>query len=131
MQPFKTSLTARIVSFSIAFALLGGGLIPTLGLRPAMALPIVLLLAVGGCIVGLLLGVNDHPGAVGFCAVLLPMAFWAYVLVLLVVVNRFPAYAYALDAAGVAVLFSTVAASFQARAVQPRAGRTTSTEQSA
>ncbi|HZS42136.1 MAG TPA: hypothetical protein VFF06_35145 [Polyangia bacterium] len=136
MHPFKTSLTARIVSFAIAFALIGGGLIPTLGLRPAIALPIVLLLAVGACIVGLVVGASDHPGAVGFCAVLLPMALWAYVLVLLLVVNRFPAFAYALDAAGVAVVFSTVLASFQARdaqarEAQPRAGRTTSTEQSA
>jgi hypothetical protein len=111
MKPFRRSLTARIVSSAIAFALLGGGLIPTLGIPPAYGLPVVLLLAVGAVIAGLVLGVQDHPGPVAYLAILMPLALWAYTLALLVIINHVPTYALALVAAGILMAAFTLAGS--------------------
>jgi hypothetical protein len=115
MKPFRTSLTARIVSLSIAFALTGGGLIPILGLTPAIALPAVILLAVAGCIVGCILGAQEHTWSVAALAIMLPLALWPYTLVLMLVATRFGEYGWALVAAGALMTGATAIASFTTR----------------
>jgi hypothetical protein len=130
MKPFRTSTSARIVSLAVAFALAGGGLIPIFGLTPSVAIPIVLLAAVGASIVGLVIGVNDHPGAIALVAMLGPLALWPYTMVLMLVATRFYAWGWALVAAGAAMAGATAIASFTTReapsaaapaASQPRA----------
>ena len=115
MKPFRTSITARVVSLSIAFALLAGGLIPILRLTPAIALPVVLLVAVGGCIVGCVLGVQEHTGPTAALAILLPLALWPFTLVLIAVATRFGEYGWALIAAGAVMAGATAIASFTTR----------------
>jgi hypothetical protein len=121
MKPFRTSATARIVSSAIAFALLGGGLIPILGINPAIGLPIVLLLSVGAVIAGLVIGVQDHVAPVAFLAILLPLALWGYVLGLLVIVHHYPGYGLGLVAAGILMTAFTLAGSVVAK--RPAASR--------
>ena len=111
MAPFRTSPTARLVSASIATALMGGGLIAILGLPPEIAVPFVLLAAVGMGIVGLVLGVQEHAGAVALLAILLPMALFAYVMVLWAAVTRMPSSGYAFVVAGAIPLTMTIFAS--------------------
>ncbi len=116
MKPFRTSATARVVSLSIAFALIGGGLIPILGLAPSLALPVVLLIAVGGCIVGGVLGVNEHTGPTAALAIFLPLLLWPFVMLLISVSTRHGEYGWALIAAGAVVSGATAVASFTTRA---------------
>jgi hypothetical protein len=108
MKPFRLSITARIVSLAIAVALFGGGAIPILGLAPSVALPILLIPTVLACIVGLILGAQEHTGAVLMLALLLPLGLWAYTLALLVVTGPLPQLAWGLVALGVVVAASTV-----------------------
>jgi hypothetical protein len=115
MKPFRTSITARIVSLSIAFALAGAGLIPIAGFSAAVALPIVFIAAVGGCIIGLVLGVNDHPGPVAVLAMMLPLALWPFTMVAIGVATRFGAYGWALIAAACVMSGATAIASFTTR----------------
>ncbi len=123
MKPFRTSLTARIVSLAVAFALAGGGAIPIFGFAPAAAVPIVLLLSVAACIVGCLLGAQEHAGATALLAMMLPLALWPYTLLLLLVVARFPQHGWTLMAAGAFVAGLTAIASFTTERAS-RAGRT-------
>jgi hypothetical protein len=116
MKPFRTSITARVVSLSIAFALIAGGLIPILGLTPSIALPIVLLLAVGGCIVGCVLGVQEHTGATAALAIFLPLVLWPFCMVLIGVATKYGEYGWALIAAGAVMSGATAVASFTTRA---------------
>ena len=107
MKPFKTSITARLVMLSIAIVFLGGALAAKTGSTPLV--PLVLLLAMGGCIVGLVLGVYDHTGRVLLVALLLPIFGWPTALAVIVVANQFPEYANVLTVAGIvaAAMFAT------------------------
>jgi hypothetical protein len=100
MKPFRASFTARAITAAASFGLIAGGLIALLGLQPHIALPLVLLITVGTSIVALVMGANDHPGAVAALAITMPMAFWAFTLGLLVVVEKFPAYGWVLIGLG-------------------------------
>ncbi len=100
MKPFRNSFTARSLTAAASFALIGAGLIPVLGLRPALALPVVFLLAIGTGIVSLVMGANDYPGTIALLGMLMPLAFWAYVCGAILVVNVFPAYGWVLISLG-------------------------------
>jgi hypothetical protein len=115
MKPFRTSLTARIVSLAIAFALVGTGLIPILGIAPAISLPIVFLAAVGACIAGLVLGVQDHPGPVLVLGLTLPLVLWPFTMVAMLVATRFGNFGWALIAAGCVMGGATAIASYTTR----------------
>jgi hypothetical protein len=119
MKPFRASITARLLSAAAAFALIAGGLIPTLGLPTGIALPVVLLVAAGCGIVSLVLGVNDHPGQVAMLAIMMPMAFWAYALGLIVIAQKLPAFGWVLLALALVPL-ALLGASFVAPAAKER-----------
>jgi hypothetical protein len=116
-KPFRTSLTARGFTATAAFALLGGGLIPILGLSHAW-LPLVLASAVGLAFGCLMAGANDHPGEVALLAILGPLAFFLYVCGALLVIQVAPSYAWILVALA-SVPVSLLAASLGSREAVP------------
>ena len=109
MKPFRASLTARLVSVSITLAVGGGGLVLTLGISPN-SIPLVLLAAIGFSIVGLIVGVEEHPEPVLLLGVVLPLALLPYVMLLELIRTGFPEYAWILVAAGIPPLALTLLA---------------------
>src|SRR4051812_42621612 len=89
MNAFRTSLPGRIISLSIAFALLSGGLIPLFGLHAATWLPFTLLIPIVGCVVGTILSVNDHTWSAMALVVALPLLLWPYAMALMLICNRY------------------------------------------
>jgi hypothetical protein len=117
MKPFRTSVTARMISLAATIALTGGGAAVALATHLNWTIPLVLLAAIMAGIVGLALGAYDHPGPVVLLAVLLPMALWPYVMVLELVRTSYPTWSWALIAAGlVPLLLTTVLAPITVRA---------------
>jgi len=115
MSPYRTSTSARIVSGAVAFALIGVGLIPTLGLNAPMALSAVLMIAITATIVGLMQGANQHTGAVAAVAIAAPLALFPYVLTSLIVLKLAPGWALAFVAVGILVLAASVLGSITVR----------------
>ena len=115
MKPFRTSITARMISLSVALALTGGGLAVLLTPESLALIPIVLLLAIGVAIIGMILGVNSQDGAVVVLSILLPLALLPYVMVLEYVGTKQPDYAWALVAAGLVPLALTLVAPITVR----------------
>ncbi len=101
MQPFHTSITARLVSASVAIALAGVGLLAVIG-QPEL-LPYVILLAVGGSVIGTIAGAIDYTWQVMGLAVALPMLLWPYVMVAELIMRRAPAWGWLLIAAGAVI----------------------------
>jgi hypothetical protein len=101
MQPFHTSLTARLVSVSIAIALAGVGFAAVSG-RPEL-LPYVILLAVGGCVIGTIAGAIDYSYQVMGLVVALPMLLWPYVMAAELIMRRAPSWGWLLIAAGAVI----------------------------
>jgi hypothetical protein len=130
MKPFRKSVSATIIGCAASFALIAGGLVPTLGLNAAWAVPVVLLLTAGAGIVGVVLGIQDHPGKVALLAMMLPLALWPYTMVFIHTATQRPAWALGLSVAGLLLLGATLAAAITA-APEERYQRLTSTEQSA
>jgi hypothetical protein len=116
-KPFRTSLTARGFAATAAFALLGAGLIPMLGLSHAW-LPVVLASTVGLAFGSLMAGANDYPGEVALLAILGPLAFFVYVCGALVVTEVASSYAWILVALA-SVPVSLLAASLGTRESAP------------
>jgi hypothetical protein len=130
MTPFRKSVSATIIGSAGSFALIAGGMIPTLGLNAAWAVPVVLLLTIGAGIVGVVLGIHDHPGKTALLAMLLPLALWPYTMVLIHCATGRPTWALGLSAAGLLLLGATLAAAITATE-DKRLQRLTSTEQTA
>jgi len=101
MSPFRSSLPGRIISASVAFALISGGLIAVLGLDPPRWLPFSLLIPIVGCFVGTVLSVASHSGTTLALAVLLPVLFWPYTLALMLITNSYRQYGWLLLGAGI------------------------------
>jgi hypothetical protein len=118
MKPFRTSLTARIVSSAVTLSLVGGGAL-AMTRAPTSAVAILLLASVGACIVGLLLGVRDHAGAVALLAIFLPLLLWPYVMVVEWIVTRAPRYGIGLLVAGGVVLAFTLVGMIDLREPSP------------
>ena len=68
--------------------LLGGGLIPIVGLHADTAIPLVLVGGVVVALVSLVVGITDHETEIAFLVVLLPLTFWAYVFAILYASTR-------------------------------------------
>jgi hypothetical protein len=100
MKPYRTSLSARIVSAGAAFALIAAGLVPILGLPVSQALPVIVMITFGAGLIGLLAGIRQYTEAVILLALLLPMGLWAFTLAALVIINAYPSYGWALIAIG-------------------------------
>jgi hypothetical protein len=101
MKPFRTSLTARIVSLALAAALIGTGLIALTG---ATALfPYALLVGVMGCVVGLIIGAIEHTYPAMALAVALPIALWPYIMVAELTMHRLPVAGWAFIAVGAVI----------------------------
>jgi hypothetical protein len=115
MSPYRTSTSARIVSGAVVFALIGVGLIPTLGLNAPVALSAVLMISITATIIGLLQGAQEHTGAVAAVAIAAPLAMFPYVLLSLLVLKLAPHWALAFVAAGVLVLATMVLATVTVR----------------
>ena len=110
MKPFRTSLTARLVSLSIAVALAGAGLSLALGLRPSLVVPLTFIAAITLSIFGLVVGVLEYPGAVLLLAILLPCALWPYAMCAEYLREVWPAGGWALLALAALPLGLTVVA---------------------
>ena len=117
---FRSSLPGRIVSLSVAFALLSGGLIAVLGLQPAVWVPFALLIPVVGCFFGTMMAIASHEWAALALAVLLPMALWPYTMILMLITTSHHPYGWALIAAGLGMTALT-AVSGVVRAPKERA----------
>jgi hypothetical protein len=115
MKPFRTSLTARLLSLSAAIALIGAGILPIVGI-PVMYVSVPILFSVVIAVVGMVLGVSDHPGTIGLLAATLPIAMWAYVLLALGVLKVYPAWSWALVAAGLVPIALSVGFALRVRA---------------
>jgi hypothetical protein len=107
MNAFKASLAGRIVSLSIAFALIPGGLISVYGLPRWV--PYILLTAVGGCLVGMLLAIEKHAGAAAALLIALPMLLWPYSMALIWIAETRPQLGWWLIAAGAGVTVFSIA----------------------
>jgi hypothetical protein len=90
VEPFRTSLSARIVSLAVSAALIGGGVIALAGLDPAHVTPWLLMACITATIAGLILGVYDHPAEVLLVGMLAPMALFPYVMALDWVIRSAP-----------------------------------------
>ncbi len=107
MTPFRSSLPGRLISASIAFALLSGGLIAILGLTPAVWIPWSLLIPIVGCFFGTVLAIASHQWSALAMAVALPVALWPYTMVLMLVTNTHRQYGWALIAGGLCMVALT------------------------
>ena len=101
MKPFRTSLTARIVSLAIAIALVGTGILALTG--AAELFPYVLLAGIMGCVVGVIIGAVEHPFSTMALVVALPLALWPYIMVAELVMHRLPVAGWAFIALGAVV----------------------------
>jgi hypothetical protein len=110
MTPFRTSLTARLVSASIAVALAGSGLSVALGAAPSLLIPMTFIVAIMLSIFGLVVGVLDHPLPVVLLALLLPCALWPYVMVVGWMLESMPALGWLLVALATVPVALTVVA---------------------
>jgi hypothetical protein len=109
MKPFRLSLTARILSGSAAFALIGAGLLPILGIPLLGVLPLVFLLPVVASFISLIYAAEDYPFVIAGLAFVLPIAFFSYVAGTLLIVNVFPTWSWALVALGAVPLTLLIA----------------------
>jgi hypothetical protein len=101
MKPFRTSLTARIVSLAIAVALAGTGILALTG--AAALFPYVLLVGIMGCVVGVIVGAVEHTFAAMALVVALPLALWPYIMVAELAMHRLPIAGWAFIASGALV----------------------------
>jgi hypothetical protein len=108
MVPFRASLPGRIVSSSVAFALLAGGLIALLGLDGAVWVPFALLIPVVGCFVGTVMAVISHVWAAMALVVALPMCLWPYTMLLMLATSRYHQLGWLLVAAGIGMAALTL-----------------------
>jgi hypothetical protein len=99
MKPYRTSISARILSGGAAVSLLGAGLTPIAGLDATRTIPVIILITIAAGLSGILLAIRDHMRAALFAAMLLPLVMWAYVMAMIGIVHYYPAYAWALIAA--------------------------------
>src|SRR5262249_33662949 len=100
MKPYRVSTSARILSGGAAFALIAGGLVAVLGLDPARAIPLVILVTIAAGLGGLIFAITEHLGAALSAAILMPPAMWMYVLGLVGVIRNYPSLGWALIAGG-------------------------------
>ena len=108
MKPFRTSLTARIVSVSLAVTLAGTGAAALVG--SLALLPYVILVGVVGCFVGVLAGALEQTAAAALLSVTLPMLLWPYVMVAELAIRRAPITGWAFIAAGALMAAQTAIA---------------------
>jgi hypothetical protein len=100
MKPFRSSFTARSVTAGATFALVAGGMIPALGLRADLAVPVVLLLALGATIPALIVGAQDYPGACAALAIAMPIGLFAFLFALYNLIEKAPSYGWVLVGLG-------------------------------
>jgi hypothetical protein len=100
MKTFRSSFTARAVTAGATFALIAGGLIPVLGLRADVAMPVVILLALAAGIPALIMGARDYPGACAALAIAMPIALFAYLFALYNLIEHAPSYGWVLIGLG-------------------------------
>jgi hypothetical protein len=108
MKPFRTSLTARIVSVSIAVTLAGTGVAALLS--SIALLPYCIILGVSGCFIGVIAGALEQTAAAAFLSVTLPMLLWPYVMVAELAIRRAPVMGWAFIAAGALMAAQTAIA---------------------
>jgi len=101
MKPFRTSLTARIVSLAIAVTLIGTGILALTG--AAALFPYVLLVGIMGCVVGVIVGAMEHTYSALALVVALPIALWPYIMVAELTMHRLPIAGWAFIAIGAVV----------------------------
>ena|SRR5579859_5449601 len=106
---FRASLPGRIVSLSVALALLLGGLIPILNLDAAVWVPFALLVPITGCFIGTILSIHEHLAAAAALAVALPLTFWPYTMILMLVTTTHRQFGWALLAGGMVMVALTAA----------------------
>ena len=101
MKPFRTSLSARLISISIAITLIGTGILSLTG-APEL-FPYVLMVGIMGCVVGVIVGAFDHTFAVMGMVVALPVTLFPYIMGAELLMHRVPIAGWALIAVGAIV----------------------------
>jgi hypothetical protein len=105
MTQFIRSTSGRLMSFSIATALIGGGA-SALMQSPASlyVMAFSTFMAIVGCVASIQLAVEEYEGHAIYGVILLPFLLFLYAVALGFVMNFFAAGAYAFLALGAAVL---------------------------
>ena len=115
MKRYWDSLSATVVTIAIAVSIVAGGFVASSGQHWGL-MALTLLVGVVGCIVGLVLGVNKHPGVVISLLIALPLILWPYVMGLIYVVKSRPDLGPVLIVLGLGIGASrSVAAAFRTR----------------
>jgi hypothetical protein len=109
MRPYRTSLSARLISLSVSTALIGGGVGALTDSWVVLGLALTAAIVCG--IAGLVVGIEHYGSTVMALVVALPMLLWAYATSLVVVATKFPSWSYAFIAAGMVPLLMTAFAS--------------------
>jgi hypothetical protein len=105
---FRSSLCARLVSLAVTVGVSASGIAVAAGAAPWHILPYALLAGIACGIVGLVLGVNDHPAQVALFAIVLPMALWPFVIATLWIAEHRPELGWAVAAVGAVPLALTM-----------------------
>ena len=105
MNAFINSTSGRLISFSLALGLIGGG--ASVHMAETTSLYVMcasIFLAIVGCVAALQLGVDEHetPSLMG--AILLPFFLFLYVIGLGVSTKFYPSWSYGFIALGLASL---------------------------
>jgi hypothetical protein len=99
MTPYRTSLSARILSGGAAVSLVAAGLVPVIGFDHTRAVPLIILFTIAVGLSGILVAIPRHGGAALWASMLLPLAMWPYVMVMSGIMQHYPSYGWALIAA--------------------------------
>ncbi len=110
MTPFRTSLTARMLSLAVFAIVSCPGLAILLDANLHHAIPLCTIAAITLSLFGMIVGTAEYPGTVLLLSILLPLALWGYFMGLEAIVMGHKNLAWALCAAGFVPLIATIAA---------------------
>jgi hypothetical protein len=120
---FRNSSCARLICLAITVGVSASGVAVAAGAAPWHVLPFALLAGIGFGIVGLVLGVYEHPAQVALFAIVLPMALWPFVIALLWIAEHRPELGWAVAAVGAIPLAVTMFVGKREPIVKPATGR--------
>jgi hypothetical protein len=121
MTPFRTSLTARLLSLATFVVLTGPGVAIAAQMNLHIAIPLCVAVAITLSLFGMIVGTDDQPWAVLLLSIVLPLALWGYFMGLEHIVMSRPDLAWALCASGFVPLLATIGAPRTVGKAQPEA----------
>ena len=106
MSSFYHSTSGRLMSTSVATALIGGGAAALMAQPTSLyVMALSSFMAVVGCIASLQLGIDEHPTPTIVSVILLPIFLFLYAIGLFFVMKYYPEGAYGILALGACAAF--------------------------